>query len=112
MKISWIWVPVCAFGLIAGCSEPTRQRLEDKADAAAHRTESGIDNATLTTTVKAKIAADTRLGTLTSINVDSNDGKVTLSGTVRTTEEKKRVEAVASSVSGVRTVVNNLEVGG
>lgn len=97
---------------MSGCNEPTRQRLENKTDAAAHRTEREIDDATLTTAVKSKIAADTRLGTLTSINVDSNSGKVTLSGTVRSADEKKRVEAVAISVSGVRTVVNNLEVRG
>lgn len=44
------------------------------------------------------------------IEVAVSDSDVTLSGTVRSREDKKRAEALAESVSGVDNVQNNLRV--
>ena len=44
------------------------------------------------------------------IEVAVSDADVTLSGTVRSREDKKRAEALAESVSGVDNVQNNLRV--
>lgn len=41
-----------------------------------------------------------------------NNGEVTLSGTVRTREEKRRSEDLTDTVTGVREVHNNLRVRG
>jgi len=44
----------------------------------------------------------------TEIAVDAKDGVVTLSGTVDSPPLKERAKQVASNVSGVRSVVDNL----
>lgn len=46
------------------------------------------------------------------IEVKTNNGEVTLSGTVRERGEKRRVEDLVESISGVREVHNNLRVKG
>ncbi len=45
-----------------------------------------------------------------SINVDTTDGVVTLFGTVESEEAKRAAEAQARKVSGVKQVVNRLEI--
>lgn len=95
---------------VTGCNQADRNRMEQKAENAAEKTERTIDNAALTTAVKSKLAADVRLGTLTSINVDSSGTTVTLSGHVKTSEEKSYAEDVAKTVDGVSMVVNRLEI--
>src|SRR5919205_2651124 len=45
------------------------------------------------------------------IDVTVTNGEVTLTGTVRSREEKRRAEDIAESVPGVRHVQNNLRVG-
>ncbi len=111
MKIFYgLGTSVLALCLLTGCSQTDRNRMEQKAENAAEKTERTIDNAALTTAVKSKLAADVRLGTLTSINVDSSGSTVTLSGHVKTSEEKSYAEDVAKTVDGVSTVVNRLEI--
>jgi hyperosmotically inducible protein len=48
--------------------------------------------------------------TMTSIDVDSNQGVVTLKGKVDTAEAKKKAEAIAKQVDGVKSVKNQLRV--
>jgi hyperosmotically inducible periplasmic protein len=45
-----------------------------------------------------------------NIKIMESDGKVTLTGTVKTEEEKKNLEAQAKAISGVSSVDNKLEV--
>ena len=47
---------------------------------------------------------------LTRVDVDTNNGTVYLNGTVETTEQKARAEQLAGQASGVKAVVNNLQV--
>jgi hyperosmotically inducible periplasmic protein len=68
-----------------------------------------VDDATLTATVKSKLAADTETSA-SSINVDSNGGVVTLNGAVSTAAEKSKAEQLAKNTEGVSRVVNNLSV--
>lgn len=70
-----------------------------------------IDDATITATVKGKLAQE-GLGTLTRIDVDTNQGTVYLTGTVKDTAEKARAEELARQVKGVREVVNHLKIQG
>lgn len=93
-------------------AEAAAERAGDSAARTADRAEHAMDNAGMTAKVKTKLAADVRLSTLTSINVDSNGGVVTLSGTVPTAEDKRMAESVAKSAEGVQSVVNNLTVSG
>jgi hyperosmotically inducible periplasmic protein len=64
----------------------------------------------LTTKVKSALAADVGMRTVTGINVDSEDGVVTLKGKVTSADHKKRAEAVAKKVEGVKKVKNELKV--
>lgn len=45
-----------------------------------------------------------------SIQVDSFQGTVQLSGNVRTVKEKERAQGIASGISGVKQVFNNITV--
>ena len=70
-----------------------------------------IDDTTITTEIKAKLTADT-LSNLTKIGVNTRDGVVTLTGDVDSLERKARATQIASSVRGVRQVVDNVQVMG
>lgn len=68
-----------------------------------------VDDATLTSYVKTKLAED-RLVTLTRVGVETNNAVVYLTGEVETAEQRSRVGTLASQVKGVKRVVNNLQV--
>src|SRR5262245_44148204 len=79
---------------------------------ATHRsTGETIDDASITTAVKAKLAAE-KVSTLTKIDVDTSRGVVTLNGNVDTAAMKTRAGDLARQVNGVRDVVNQLRVQG
>lgn len=63
----------------------------------------------ITSATKLKLAADSRTPA-TEINVDSHDGAVTLFGMVPSRESKSAAAEIARGVSGVKRVVNRLEV--
>ena len=69
-----------------------------------------VDDATIKSAVKAKLAADVRLSTLTNITVNSTNGVVTLAGQVRDESDRMAAEEVARSVDGVVRVNNDLQV--
>ena len=90
-----------ALGLICflnGCQALTGQTLGEN-----------IDDTTITTTVKAKLAAE-KGTTLTRIQVNTNRGVVQLSGVVETGDDRARAEEVTRGVGGVKDVVNNLQL--
>lgn len=80
------------------------------AKAATQKAGQGLSNGGMTAQVKAKLAKDVKLSTITSIDVDSADGVVTLKGHVPTDSDKRAAEYVAASVDGVTKVVNSLTV--
>ena len=82
--------------------------------AARRRRRAGtqIDDAAIKTSVKAKLAADVKLSTLTNIEVNSTNGVVTLAGQVDNPDQKRLAAEVARSVDGVVRVNNELQVKG
>jgi len=68
-----------------------------------------IDDTTITTTVKAKLAAD-KASSLTRVEVKTTNAVVYLTGIVDTAAQRDRAQEIASKVDGVKKVVNNLEV--
>jgi len=84
--------------LVAGCTSTTGKSAG-----------TNIDDATITATVKSKLVAD-KASNLTRVDVDTNNGTVYLNGTVESPEQKSRAEQLAWQASGVKTVVNNLQV--
>jgi hyperosmotically inducible protein len=68
-----------------------------------------VDDASITASVKSKLVAD-KASNLTRVDVDTNNGTVYLNGSVETPEQKARAEQLAWQASGVKSVVNNLQV--
>lgn len=68
-----------------------------------------VDDASIVTRLKAKITADPDLNPL-NIDVDSEDGVVTLSGQVESNENREEAERLAKNTEGVRKVNNRLKV--
>lgn len=78
--------------------------MRGQTDAATY-----VDDRTITTAVKAKLIEDKRTGGM-SINVDTLNGEVALSGFAKSGEERVVAEQIARSTRGVRSVRNNLVV--
>lgn len=68
-----------------------------------------IDDASITASVKSKLVAD-KAANLTRVDVDTNNGTVYLNGTVGSAEQKVKAEQLAWQATGVKSVVNNLQV--
>ena len=66
-----------------------------------------IDDATLTTRVKAKFAENPVVSAL-AIQVETLNGTVQLSGFAKSAQEKATAEALAREVSGVKSVRNDI----
>jgi hypothetical protein len=84
--------------LMSGCQAMTGETMGQN-----------IDDGTLTSYVKTKLASD-KLASLTRVGVETNNGIVYLTGEVETGEQKSRSGSLAYEVKGVRQVVNNLQV--
>ena len=69
-----------------------------------------VNDAQITAQVKAKLASDVRPSSLANIDVNTTNGVVTLEGAVESADVMARAAKVASSVSGVVRVNNNLLV--
>jgi hyperosmotically inducible protein len=69
------------------------------------------DDASITAAVKSKLAADTTVGGL-KIDVDTKEGVVSLSGPVKTQDQKDTAERIARETSGVKDVQDNLVISG
>jgi hyperosmotically inducible periplasmic protein len=67
-----------------------------------------IDDATITTEVKGKLAGDSAR-TLTSVHVNTVNGTVYLSGMVPDAYTRQRATEIARSIDGVEKVVNNIQ---
>ena len=110
-----------ARGVIAGLhlghdrGQLYRSLLEATAFAVRHNVETMVEagdaiaNGTLTARVKAALLADPDVKGL-QIDVDSNDGVVTLSGALDRAANVERAQALARGVEGVKSVENRLTV--
>lgn len=68
-----------------------------------------VDDAGITTAVKAKMAEDPTVAA-TSISVETLNGTVQLSGFAKSQAEKNRAEAIARNTNHVREVRNSIVV--
>jgi len=67
-------------------------------------------DAQIKTSIKAKLASDVRLSTLTAVSVDVTNGIVTVAGPVHGQDEKTQIVEAARSVPGVVSVNDNLQI--
>jgi hyperosmotically inducible periplasmic protein len=95
-----------AFAILTGLTLVTTgcAVMRGQTDAATY-----VDDRTITTAVKAKLIEDKNTGGL-SINVDTLNGTVALSGFAKSQFEKDQAGRIASTTRGVREVRNNLIV--
>lgn len=86
---------VLALASACKTTEPVRMQIDDKA---------------ITAKVKAKLAADLDVNPF-NIDVDTNEGVVTLQGRVKKEETRRKAEDYAHDTDGVKRVINLIKVG-
>jgi hyperosmotically inducible periplasmic protein len=92
--------------LAAGCTKKENTATDESTPAVTeNRTDTGI-----TTEVKVKITDDELLDG-TDISVDTENGVVTLTGTVANDAQKERAKELVSNTEGVKDVRNELQIG-
>jgi hyperosmotically inducible protein len=91
-------------------AERTAERAGDAAERTADRAGAIVTDAALTTSVKTKFLADDMVKGL-NIDVDTDNGVVTLNGRVASQAEANRATTIARNTDGVKSVVSNLRVG-
>jgi len=85
--------------------------MSAKAEGAADKLGETVTDATITTKVKAQFAADDQVKA-TAINVDTDNGVVTLKGEVASSEARKRALDIVRKIDGVKSVDDDeLKVG-
>jgi len=80
-----------------------------ESDATKQSASEYASDAVITTKVKGAIVADSTLSAL-DISVETNNGTVTLGGTVGTEAEVEQAGRVARDVEGVKQVQNDIKV--
>ena len=90
-------------GLSLGCSSGTTEPGESRSFSVA------FHDATTTASVKLALAFEPGVRAI-DVHVDTDRGKVTLTGEVRSEAERQLAVKVAEDVSGVKEVVNRIEV--
>ena len=83
--------------------------VREKARTAGHSIADAAANARVTAAVKGRLVAEPGLSAF-SINVDTTDGLVTLSGKVSSHDQVGRAVKLALDTDGVRKVVSTLQV--
>jgi hyperosmotically inducible protein len=85
-------------------------RAGEVAATAANQAKSAFENGAITAKIKSKMTLDDTLKAI-SVNVDTSNGVVTLTGTVATETQHHRVIQLAKETDGVREVVDRVNVG-
>lgn len=91
-----IAVLVCLFAALSACT--TTQSPGQQ-----------IDDSSIHAAIKAKLTAD-RFSNIVNVDINVTNGIVTLAGEVPNAKVKTEAENEARTVSGVKKVINNLQV--
>jgi hyperosmotically inducible protein len=97
---------------LAACAQQTGKTSDQATEEGRATNTQYVSDSTLTSKVHTALANDVGMRTLHSINVDSNQGVVTLKGVVDSEDTRQRAESVAKRVNGVSAVKNELRVKG
>jgi hyperosmotically inducible protein len=102
---------------MADATHEAGQDMKEGMDKAGDSMAAGADNAAaatgdaaITAKVKTKLLADPEVGGL-KINVDTLDGKVTLTGTAESAAQKTEAGKLAKNTEGVSSVDNQITIG-
>jgi hypothetical protein len=99
MKNFHVVVTFLVVGWLCACSKSDERVIQNK-----------LGDAEIVTAVKAKLAADEGLRTVTDVHVTASNGVVTLAGEVADPHDSAKAEELARSVHGVAHVNNELHV--
>lgn len=78
-------------------------------DSASQSAGAYVDDTVITSTIKAKLLAD-EIVPSRHVKVETHEGVVQLSGTVKNSAQSERAESLSKAVSGVKSVKNDLTV--
>ena len=90
-------------------SGETKIVIKDDTTPAVKKGAGVVSDASITTAVKTRLMTD-EAARATSIDVDTKEGVVTISGVVHTGADKTRIADLVAHTTGVKRVVNNLTV--
>jgi len=96
--ITKAWIVGMMFLALVGCQAMTGKTAGQN-----------VDDASLTASVKSTLVSD-KAANLTRIDVDTNNGVVSLNGVVESAQQKARAEELARRVNGVKGINNNLQI--
>lgn len=102
-----------AIPLLVGCSTgstTTANRPDEKEEHESTDFSQKLSDAGISTRIKTSYIFNEHLAAH-KIDVDTHDGVVTLSGTVKSDIEKELAEEIAKNVAGTRSVENRLQIG-
>lgn len=100
---------VLMFSISCASARRTGSTVKDATVAAGQEVGAATEDATITSAVKMKFAADKTVDAL-DINVDTKDGNVTLTGQVNSKTEADQAVLLAKGVEGVKTVTPHLSI--
>jgi len=90
-------------------SSEVKERASAGVQTAKNRAEEAVTAAALTSKIKAKMALDDVVKA-SDIDVDTEGSVVTLTGDVRSADERRRAVRIATETAGVTKVVDHLNV--
>ena len=90
-------------------TENAAKKTGEVTKKAAKKTVAVLTDAEITTAVKTKMLADSKVGAM-GINVDTSNHVVTLNGTVHSAAEKAEALRLARTTKGVKKVVSKLTI--
>jgi hyperosmotically inducible protein len=97
----------------SGADQPksgeTKIVIKDDTTPALKKGARVVSDASITSAVKTRLMTDS-VARGTSIDVDTKEGVVTITGTVPTAADKTRIGDLVAHTTGVKNVVNNLSV--
>lgn len=97
----------------AGATSSPEEKLDHAGDVArqeGRKAGAKLSHAGMLAKVKAKLASDVGLSSVSTVNVEVSGSVVTLSGPVSSEDQKRQAERAVSSLDGVTRVVNELTV--
>ena len=94
---------------VRSAARETSAEVKERAKEQVQTAKVSMTSAALTSKIKAKMALDDGV-TAGDINVDTEDGVVTLTGDVESKDEQRRAVRIATDTAGVTRVVNRLNV--
>jgi osmotically-inducible protein OsmY len=97
--------------LVPAAHSADKKDAPSKVDKAVEKTKEIVDDATITTKIKAEYAKDKAVSAM-KIHVDTDKGVVKLSGNAKSKDEAAKAEEIAKKVNGVVSVKNDIVVAG